>query len=144
MKSVGLSALLIGNVLCFSSAPVLAQQYKILHSFNCAGKDGCEPFAGLVFDKAGNLYGTTLMGGANNGATQTSDDPSTYGYGTIFKLSRKPDGTWSENILHVFTNSGKNGSGASSSLVMDTAGNLYGTAEGGGAYGGGVVFEVTP
>jgi len=99
---------------------------KVLHSFT--GEDGAEPFAGLVRDAKGNLYGTATWGG-------------TYGtYGTVFELTKK--GTFT--VLHNFAG-GDPGDGINpnASLVRDKQGNLYGTTFGGG-YNYGTVFEVTP
>jgi uncharacterized repeat protein (TIGR03803 family) len=89
-------------------------------------KDGNAPFAGLVFDSAGNLYGTTALGGAYT-------KPSLQGDGTVFKVA--PNGT--ETILHNFN--GTDGFYPFASLVIDSSGNLYGTTDGGGK-----VFELSP
>jgi uncharacterized repeat protein (TIGR03803 family) len=114
---------------------------SVLHSFcsltNCG--DGDEPFAGLVFDLAGNLYGTTLIGGALN-------------QGTVFKLAPNADGSWRESVLHSFCSRTNCGDGAVpyAGLVFDLAGNLYGTTLFGGVpkcsddRGCGVVFKLTP
>jgi uncharacterized repeat protein (TIGR03803 family) len=100
--------------------------FEVLFSFN-GRTDGYGPMAGLLADKAGNLYGTTL--GAGSG-----------GCGTVFKLA--PDGTFT--VLHNFA-AGADGDGPVAGLVSDAAGNLYGTTEsGGGPIGGGIVFKVTP
>ncbi len=98
---------------------------RVLHSFSGTPGDGAGPNAGLIQDAVGDLYGTTTSGGA-------------YGYGTLFKLSRSAP----EKVLYSFT--GMDGDGATpySSLVIDAAGNLYGTTNGGGAYGYGTVFEI--
>ena len=98
---------------------------KILHSFGATG-DGSQPYCVLTFDTAGNLYGTTNVGGA-------------YSYGTVFKLT--PSGT--ETILWSFGN-GTDGANPVAGVVLDTKGNLYGTTEYGGDYGYGTVFELTP
>jgi uncharacterized repeat protein (TIGR03803 family) len=105
-----------------------ASTEKILYSF-AGGVDGESPEAGVIFDTAGNLYGTTWGGG---GA----------GHGTVFKLSRNPDGTWTESILHSFQ-AGTDGEAPRAELVFDKAGNLYGTTFSGGTVGG-VVFELSP
>jgi uncharacterized repeat protein (TIGR03803 family) len=101
----------------------------VLYSFT-GGADGGGPYGGLVRDSAGNLYGTTLLGGVTG-----------QGYGVVFKLDT--DGT--ETVLHTFTG-GKDGGYPYAGLVMDSAGNLYGTTFGGGRgfgdNGQGVVFEV--
>jgi uncharacterized repeat protein (TIGR03803 family) len=96
------------------------------------------PGATMIIDNAGNLYGTTTSDGA-------------YGQGSVFKLSPTGDGSWSYNYtdLHDFTG-GSDGGNPSASMVPDNDGNLYGTAEFGGAgsecqnRGCGVIFEITP
>jgi uncharacterized repeat protein (TIGR03803 family) len=104
---------------------------SVLHSFNPSlNHDGAEPWARLVFDKVGNLYGTTVRGGA-------------FGYGVIFQLTPNSNGKWSERKLHAFMD-GKDGAYPVAGLVFDAAGNLYGTAQGGGASGHGTVFKLTP
>jgi uncharacterized repeat protein (TIGR03803 family) len=93
-------------------------------------KDGSEPWDNLIFDRSGNLYGTTRGGGA-------------YGnFGVVFELVSN-NGTWTEKVLHSFGKS-KDGWNSFNSLVFDTAGNLYGVAEFGGAHGYGIVFELMP
>ena len=82
----------------------------------------------MTIDSAGNLYGTTVVDGAN-------------GYGAVFKLTHTQNG-WSYTSLHDFTN-GDDGAYPYSSLVFDSAGNLYGTASAGGSNGLGVVFEIS-
>jgi uncharacterized repeat protein (TIGR03803 family) len=115
---------------------------KVLHKFT-GGKDGGRPYVGLIFDQAGNLYGTTAGGGNVN-----CDSP--YGCGTVFKLSPNADGSWKEKVLHKFTG-GKDGNLPSGGLIFDAEGNLYGTTANGGnlSYcvhhaGCGVVFKLTP
>jgi len=101
----------------------------VLHSFTGAG-DGAFPWASLLRDSAGNLYGTTEYGGA-----------SAFGYGVVFKL----DSSGVETVLYSFTG-GPGGADPVSGLVQDAAGNLYGTAFGGGSAeglnGNGVVFQI--
>jgi len=120
-------------------APASAQTETVLHSF-CAKTqclDGALPVAGLVFDKKGNLYGTTWEGGANG---------APYGAGVVFKLTPESK----EKVLYSFCTKDNcaDGEEATSGLVFDKQGNLYGTTVGGGAYGslysGGVVFKLTP
>ena len=96
----------------------------VLYSFT-GGADGCQPFAGLVRDAAGNLYGATESGGNSN-------------FGVVFKL----DITGKETVLHTFT--GPDGLQVDAGLVRDAKGNLYGTTVGSGASGYGVVFKLTP
>ena len=103
---------------------------KILYSFTKAGGDGASPWAGVIFDKAGNLYGTTEFGGA-------------YGYGTIYELTPSGSG-WTEKVLYSFQNQG-DGAWPFAGLIFDPSGNLYGaTTWGGGTGNGGTVFELTP
>lgn len=107
----------------------------VLHDF-AGGKDGAAPYAGPIFDAAGNLYGTTRYGGAS-------------GSGTVFQLTPDSNSHWSERVLHQFTG-GKDGGEPWSGVILDSSGNLYGTTSGGGnssdcAYSScGVVFELTP
>ena len=82
----------------------------------------------LIFDRAGNIYGTTPNGGA-------------FGGGVVFKLTRS-GGSWTESVLWSF--SGPDGSDPLSGVIFDSAGNLYGTTEGGGTRGEGVVYELSP
>jgi uncharacterized repeat protein (TIGR03803 family) len=98
----------------------------ILHSFAGGTADGANPVAGLVIDKAGNLYGTTDAGGA-------------HGLGTVFEIHQ--DGT--ETILHSFAGSPSDGANPVASLIIDGNGNLYGTTANGGAKNRGTVFEVS-
>ena len=101
----------------------------VLHQFT-GGKDGSSPvFAGVIFDAAGNLYGTTNQGGA-------------YGYGVVFKLTPIQTGGWHETVLHAFNN--KHGAYPGGGLVFDASGNLYGTTAGDGTTTFGTVFEITP
>jgi uncharacterized repeat protein (TIGR03803 family) len=102
---------------------------KVLYSFT-GGQDGSRPQPGVIRDSAGNLYGVTIFGGA-------------YGWGTVFKLAPNQDGTWTQSTLYAFK--GRNDGGNPwASLTFDGAGNLYGTTNGAGAYGCGVVFKLTP
>ena len=111
---------------------------KILHSFNNNGIDGAYKVSGLIRDAAGNLYDTTDQGG----------DPQTgcfgNGCGTVFKLKPGAKGSWNETILHSFRDNGRDGTIPDASLILDQAGNLYGTTSGGGTDNCGTVFEVTP
>jgi uncharacterized repeat protein (TIGR03803 family) len=93
-----------------------AQVVNVLHSFT--GADGATPVAGLVTDTAGNLYGTTEWGGTVN-------------LGTVFELVNSA-GSYTEKVLYSFTGSGGDGKNPLAGLVMDAAGNLYGTTYGGG------------
>jgi uncharacterized repeat protein (TIGR03803 family) len=111
---------------------------KVLHSFG--GMDGYQPYGGVIFDAAGNLYGTTAYGG--KGGEKCNNGVGANGCGTLFELTPQPDGTWTETVLHFF-GQGKDVSDPYGSLIFDASGNLYGTG-GGGAYGWGAVFEFKP
>jgi uncharacterized repeat protein (TIGR03803 family) len=117
----------------FELSPNADGQWKetILYNFPDAQNNGGGPAAGLTFDKAGSLYGTTSAGG----------DPSC-SCGVVFKLTPGSNGKWKYSVLHRFT--GKDGWGPQASVILDDKGNLYGTTTEGGAYGYGVVFEITP
>jgi uncharacterized repeat protein (TIGR03803 family) len=100
----------------------------VLYSFN--GTDGDEPMGGLIFDAHGDLFGTTTNGGTNFD-------------GTVFELVPNSDGTWTEQVLYSFTSGSGDGSNPEAGVVMDHAGNLYGTTESGGNNpGDGTVFEL--
>jgi uncharacterized repeat protein (TIGR03803 family) len=142
MKSRTLT--LISAITLFAAVPVrLAAQeqqvqaptFTVLHAFT-AFSGGRFSTASLVRDAAGNLYGTTVLGG--NLACGSGS-----GCGVVFKL----DTTGKETVLHRFTG-GVDGANPSAGLVQDAAGNLYGTTEGGGdlacggGFGCGVVFKL--
>ena len=120
---------------------------SVLYSFKQNGADGNTPYAGLTFDATGNLYGTTLLGGAYYDCYGGE-----YGCGTVFELTPTAGGGWTEEILHEFDNNGIDGNYPYSTLVFDAQGNLYGTTFWGGTYpncsgngyGCGTVFELTP
>jgi len=149
----------------------------VLYSFT-GGSDGQHPESDLVFDTAGNLYGSTFSGGM-----QDQRCPYEVGCGVIFELTPAAGG-WGQTVIHAFTGgsdgaypSGKltfdskyrdgvafrlssadggdwqeksfslsvsNGSHPRGGLILDTAGNVYGTASQGGFNGNGTVFVLTP
>lgn len=110
---------------------------KNLHDFDCP-TEGALATGGVIFDKAGNLYGTTSFGGTHN-------------WGVVYKLSPNADGTWTETVLHNFTFGSDGGYPGHNSLVFDSKGALYGTV-GQGAEGKcfvwttgcGTVYKLTP
>jgi uncharacterized repeat protein (TIGR03803 family) len=109
---------------------------KVLYAFRGGKKDGIGPYAGIAFDAAGNIYGTTIFGGESN-------------KGTVFELvAPVGKGSYKEKVLRSFN--GADGSGPLGSLILDSGGNLYGmTPSGGGTgcyalKGCGVAFELAP
>src|SRR5258708_26682616 len=113
---------------------------KILYSFSGAA-DGCVPVSGLVFDTAGNLYGTARFGGVNSPGLRCYNGFGD-GYGVVYKLSPSANGTWTETAIPSF--GGADGSWPTTGLIFDKAGNLYGAMASGGTGGGGVVYELSP
>ncbi|MGC9945735.1 MAG: choice-of-anchor tandem repeat GloVer-containing protein [Bryobacteraceae bacterium] len=101
-----------------------AQTFSVFHSFTGTG-DGANPLSGLVTDGTGNLYGTGSYGGGSSN-------------GVVFKLTAAGVVT----VLHNF-NGGSDGANPEGVLILDKAGNLYGTTTAGGASGAGTVFKVT-
>ena len=129
------AALMIVIVITLVLAPAASAQtkFKTLYKFK-GGKDGNQPIAGVVLDQAGNIYGTTQVGGS-------------YGHGSVFQLKPNTSGGWEKKALHSFT--GKDGSNPYGDLTLDAQGNLYGTTIFGGkgacnGYGCGVAFELIP
>jgi uncharacterized repeat protein (TIGR03803 family) len=107
--------------------------FWLLHTFTNS-PDGGWPLGGVVLDRAGNLYGSTSIGGSGcNG-----------GCGTVFELSPGSGGNWNETILHNFAGEPNDGSYPGAALIFDGSGNLSGTTELGGTGAGGTVFEVAP
>lgn len=104
--------------------------FTVLHNFSPYNGDGWDPYANLVMDAKGNLYGTTSNGGTN-------------GLGTVFEVSPTPSAEYKTSILYSFT--GKDdGWNLQTPLLIDGNGDLYGTADSGGANSDGTVFELSP
>jgi uncharacterized repeat protein (TIGR03803 family) len=97
--------------------------------FHGGSVDGAYPTLGVIFDSAGNLYGTTSQGGTAN-------------KGTVFKLTHNSGGSWTESILYSFQG-GTDAATPSGPLIFDVHGNLYGVAAG-GMFGYGSVYKLTP
>src|SRR5205823_145232 len=85
--------------------------FKTIYSFK-GEPDAGFPYGGLLFDRAGNLYGTTYYDGAND-------------LGAVYELAPRATGEWREGVLYSFK-PGNDGNSSISNLVFDTAGNLYG------------------
>lgn len=94
----------------------------VLYSFD--GNDGAYGIGNVVFDKAGNLYGTTFGGGGT---------ACEFGCGVVFELSPNSIGSWTYTVLYRFTG-GSDGADPYAGLAIDAAGNLYGTATFGGRF----------
>lgn len=102
---------------------------QVLYTFS-GGSDGGYSYSALVFDAAGNLYGTTFQGGD-------------FEEGTVYRLSPGGNGQWTETVLHSFHV--QDGANPYASLIFDSTGkNLYGTTLTGGSHSGGTVFELSP
>ena len=111
-----------------SSGASLPWQEAVVHDFGI-GKDGAQPIGGVVFDSAGNFYGTTSLGGAS-------------GNGTIFEVKHSGK-KWIESVIYSF----KGGSDAvnpAAGVTLDAESNLYGTTSFGGASGDGAVYKLQP
>ena len=117
----------LGTVFKVTPNPDGSWAEAVLYSFT--GSEGYEPWSTPVFDTAGALYGTTMYGGA-------------YDYGTIYKLTPNPDGSWAQSVLYSFTG-GADGN-QPYTLAFDKTGTLYGTTWYGGTYGYGTVYTLTP
>jgi len=129
----GFELMIVLCLLPFSICSAPAQSLKVLHMFN--GSDGQFPYyAPLIFDKAGNLYGTTYYGG-------TVNSECAYGCGAVFELSPN-NGGWSETVLYSFATNSGDGTFPAAGLIFDAAGNLYGTTSRGGTSNEGTVFEL--
>jgi uncharacterized repeat protein (TIGR03803 family) len=121
----------------------------VLYSFTGSDGDGAFPQAGLVMDKNGALYGTTVAGGVSN--TQCAG-----GCGTVFRLTPPgaSGGAWTETVLYAFNGGPSDGSSAYADLTFTKEGVLYGTTYSGGSRacaatssalaGCGTVFELVP
>jgi uncharacterized repeat protein (TIGR03803 family) len=110
----------------------------VLYHFTGAGGDGASPgYGDLAFDAEGNIYGTTFNGGGDGGNCSPYNN-----CGVVFKLTRL-GGSWTESVLWSFSQSGNGGCVPESGVVLDSAGNLYGTTFFCGADGEGVVYQLT-
>jgi uncharacterized repeat protein (TIGR03803 family) len=125
-----------GYGVAYELSPTAGGGYTIsvLHNFDGSTADGGEPTGGLIMDSAGNLYGTTSAGGAGL-------------QGTVFRIASAVGGGYTESILYSFTG-GSDGSTPEAGLIMDSAGNLYGTTSSSNTQGCGsclgTVFKLAP
>lgn len=147
-STLAVRTIALGFFLC-SFAPAASAEWneKVLYSFQ-GGTDGSTPGGGVIFDKAGNLYGVTEEGGS------TACPPGWCG--TIYELSPPAQNgeAWTETVLYVFKGHDQNdGSSPAGTLIADAGGNLYGVAAYGGSgpcvlfgtpTGCGAVFELSP
>ena len=120
-----------GGGTVFTLIPIAGVKWKLktLHKFH--GTTGGTPSAGLIFDLAGNLYGTSAEGGTQQ-------------LGTVFEMIPGTNGTWTFKTIHSFSANGHDGTTPLAPVTMDASGNLYGTTYLGGANRDGIVFELTP
>jgi uncharacterized repeat protein (TIGR03803 family) len=102
--------------------------FRTIYSFR-GQPDGSFPYGALLFDRGGNIYGTTYYGGVN-------------GIGAVYKLSPRPIGEWNESVLYSFQDDGADGNSPIGNLVADRSGNLYGTTSEGGL-GSGTIFKLS-
>jgi uncharacterized repeat protein (TIGR03803 family) len=109
--------------------------YSVLYSFGAYLKtdDGFAPNSPVIFDSAGNIYGTTNEGG---GAGCFN------GCGTVFELSLNSKGKWTEQVIHHFSANPPDGQLPSGGMTFDKNGNLYGTTPNGGTSGEGVLYQL--
>ncbi|HEY4257003.1 MAG TPA: choice-of-anchor tandem repeat GloVer-containing protein [Candidatus Udaeobacter sp.] len=119
-----------GSGVVFELTPSSAGGWHFSTIYSFQGQpDGSFPYGALLFDRGGNIYGTTYYGGEN-------------GIGAVYELSPRPTGEWRERVLYSFQG-GSDGNSPISNLVFDEAGNLYGTTSEGGL-GSGIIFKLSP
>ncbi|MGA2369440.1 MAG: choice-of-anchor tandem repeat GloVer-containing protein [Candidatus Korobacteraceae bacterium] len=130
-----LAALTLALALTMATPAASAQTYSVLYNFT-GQSDGGNPEAGVTFDEAGNLYGTTYQGGSTNCSMYHH-----IGCGTVFKLSHRGAG-WTFGLLHEF-NGSPDGANPEARVVFGPNGALFGTTSEGGI-GLGTVFQLQP
>src|SRR5579864_731596 len=135
--SIGLTCLILAML---ATGAWAAPKYKVLYTFT-GGSDGGSPVAGVVLDKAGNLYGTTYDGGVAQCVN---------GCGVVFELTPSAGRGWKQSVLYSF-GGGADGGKPYGGVIMDGSGAIYGTTAYAGTfekgcdpYGCGVAFELTP
>ncbi len=125
---VDLIAALVGMTVLASNSVAAAPVFTTLATFS--GANGNTSTAGLVFDLAGNLYGTTMFGGSGGGE---------FGQGVVFELS----GADHTKLKTLVSFDGSNGAGPAAALTLDAFGNLFGTTTAGGSAGSGTAFRLS-
>lgn len=100
----------------------------VLHTFTGSPNDGYDPYGGPALDDAGNVYGATTAGGANN-------------LGTVYKIGPQKDGTWNYEMLYSFGGSTTDGT-TPVGIVLDRARNIFVSASGGGEFNAGALVEL--
>jgi len=119
-----------GSGVVFELRPTGGREWNFRTIYSFRGQpDGSFPYGALLFDRVGNIYGTTYYGGAN-------------GIGSVYQLSPRAIGEWNESVLYSFQE-GSDGNSPISNLVADGVGNLYGTTSEGGL-GSGTIFKLSP
>ncbi len=148
MRIIHRSFFSVAMVCCLASAASAEWKEQVLYSF-LGGTDGAVPIGGIVRDKAGNLYGATLNGGSSSCAGPGQ-------CGVVYQLTppAQAGGEWIETILYTFKGYAySDGATPEGGVIMDGAGNLYGTTGYGGngscpllgaAVGCGTVYELSP
>src|SRR5438552_6720909 len=106
--------------------------HTVLYRFT-GGADGVEPYKGVTLDAQGNIYGTAVTRGSGS---------CEGGCGVAYKLTNS-GGTWTQTVIHAFTGA-EDGSGPGARVTVDRAGNVYGMAPTGGAYGLGTIYKIHP
>ena len=132
-RGVLLSAVLLAafTILSYSTAQTPSASLTTLYSFSGVNGDGAGPYAGVVYSGNGALYGTTAWGGV-------------YDAGTVYELTPPSSGgAWTGTVLHSF-GGGSDGTYPYAGVLAGANGVLYGTTNYGGAYGMGVVYELSP
>src|ERR1700677_978884 len=125
IKPIDILMFLAAVVIALLSSPVVhAQSFSVMLNF--AGSNGSSPLAGLVMDANQNIYGTANSGGQ-------------HGYGVVFKANRNGQ----EAVVHSFAGGANDGAYPEDSLIIDSAGNLYGTTFNGGPANAGTVFKLS-
>jgi uncharacterized repeat protein (TIGR03803 family) len=106
-----------------------AGKETVLYEFTGSNGDGSAPHGRLAFDADGEIYGTTQGGGTN-------------GTGTVYRLSPKSGGGWTEKVIYNFSATGADGTAPSAGMTIAADGTMYSTTPDGGAYGAGTVFSL--